>query len=137
MYNELRPTLMASAREALRKTREKCPMLLSKASGISAKKTTQRLFEKMKAADYVEEDKAEEQEANFNPRPWSDSMGDPRKQYGDVREQMQSRLQRTEFTLAQHKAFFDQMRRGESCMSKLSPNHDPSIKLPGTDTGGC
>ena len=66
----------------------------------------------------MEDEKAEQQEqaereANFNPRPWSDSMGDPRKQYGDVRDQLQ-KSRHAQFTLAQHKAFFEQAKRGES-----------------------
>jgi hypothetical protein len=45
---------------------------------------------------------------------WSSGFAEAPKRYADVRDQMASRLQRTEFTLPQHKAFFDQMRRGES-----------------------
>jgi hypothetical protein len=62
MYSELRPTLMASAREALKQTRERMPKASFQAIWNQCKKDDSKLFGDLQAADYEEEDKAEERE---------------------------------------------------------------------------
>jgi hypothetical protein len=62
MYNELRPGLMASAREALRKTREKMPNASFQTIWNQCKKDNPELFGKLQAADWEEDDKGEERE---------------------------------------------------------------------------
>ena len=70
MYNELRPTLMAAAREALRATREKMPNASCQSVWNQCKKDNPKLFGKLQAADWEEDDKAEEREAEENePQP--------------------------------------------------------------------
>jgi hypothetical protein len=62
MYNELRPGLMASAREALRATREKMPNASFSQVWNQCKKDNPKLFGDLQAAEWEEDDKAEERE---------------------------------------------------------------------------
>jgi hypothetical protein len=121
-----RTAINATIQKLLKEARDKDPHSSFQTLWDRVRKENPKLFGDLEAQDLMEDDKAKEQEkaeqkntVNLDDGSYHNSLGRSRpgwdgKHYPDVREQIASRSQRTEFTLAQHKAFMDQMRRGES-----------------------
>lgn len=118
-----RTEINATIQKLLKEARDKDPKSAFSAIWERVRKENPKLFGDLEAQEWMEYDKAEQAEretntVNLDDGSYHNSLGRSRpgwdgKHYPDVRDQM-ARNQRTEFTLAQHKAFFEQMRRGES-----------------------
>ena len=124
--------MQAIIQDRLAETRKKMPNASFDLVWNQCRKDNPKLFGKLEEEDNQPDNQDEPPSRQMDKSNWSSDYAEAPKAYPDVREQMQrnrdaresrdqlqSRLNRTEFTLDQHKAFFEQMRNGESFYVKV------------------